>query len=267
MIFQNAVPILYSSDVAKSLAYYTDVLGFESKWDWETPPTFGGVHKDTVEIFFCKEGQGSPGTWLCITVDDVDTFHEEIKSRGATILAEPKNMEWGMREMVVGDPDGHRIRFGQRSFISDRKKSEASLSKSVRIVKRAPLPNEMHQLMLAVGWTSTDKKPNQELSLTAVAFVVVAEEIASGKVIGCAFLLTDHAGFYYVKNVLVHPDWQSKRIGSAMMQELRDWLDKHAPANAFVALHTAPNMEPFYRQFGFAPSFSMVCIMHPKGNK
>jgi catechol 2,3-dioxygenase-like lactoylglutathione lyase family enzyme len=34
MKFENIVPILYSSDVVKSIAYYTEVLGFENHWDW-----------------------------------------------------------------------------------------------------------------------------------------------------------------------------------------------------------------------------------------
>ncbi|MGZ5190857.1 MAG: VOC family protein, partial [Flavisolibacter sp.] len=58
MIFKHAVPILYSSDVKRSLRYYTEVLGFESKWEWDDPPTFGGVSKNSAEIFFCKEAQG-----------------------------------------------------------------------------------------------------------------------------------------------------------------------------------------------------------------
>ncbi|MGN6415872.1 MAG: GNAT family N-acetyltransferase [Pseudobacter sp.] len=34
MIFQRSIPILYSGNVEKSLTYYTEVLGFDCKWDW-----------------------------------------------------------------------------------------------------------------------------------------------------------------------------------------------------------------------------------------
>ena len=113
MKFDKAIPILYSSNVAASIAYYTGVLEFEEKWGWEDPPTFGGVSKDCVEIFFCERGQGSPGTWLSLFVDDVDEYYDKIKAKGAKILSPPESMEWNVREMLVEDPDGHRIRIGQ----------------------------------------------------------------------------------------------------------------------------------------------------------
>ncbi|MGZ8542069.1 MAG: glyoxalase superfamily protein [Chitinophagaceae bacterium] len=112
MKFDKATPILYSADVAASLAFYTGVLEFERKWGWEEPPTFGGVSKDCVEVFFCEKGQGSPGTWLSVFVDNVDEYYERIKAKGAKILCPPGDMEWNVREMLVEDPDGHKIRFG-----------------------------------------------------------------------------------------------------------------------------------------------------------
>lgn len=114
MKLEKTIPILYASDVTRSLAYYVDKLGFEDKWEWASPPTFGGVVKDDVEIFFCKEDQGHPGTWLCMVVDDVDAYHDRIKSNGATIIASPDSKPWNMREILVKDPDGHVIRFGHR---------------------------------------------------------------------------------------------------------------------------------------------------------
>jgi uncharacterized glyoxalase superfamily protein PhnB len=46
---------------------------------------------------------------------DVDALYEEYKQRGATILEPPKNYPWNMREMLVGDPDEHRLRIGGES--------------------------------------------------------------------------------------------------------------------------------------------------------
>lgn len=115
MPFEKSITILYSNDIARSLAYYTDVLGFEEKWEWDNPATFAGVAKDSVEIFFCKQDMGHPGTWLCIVLDDVDAYYEQIKEKGAEILAPPVSREWNMREMLVKDPDGHMIRFGHRT--------------------------------------------------------------------------------------------------------------------------------------------------------
>jgi catechol 2,3-dioxygenase-like lactoylglutathione lyase family enzyme len=114
MKFEKSNPILYSRDVKASIRYYTEVLGFENSWEWGEPTDFGGIVKDDVEIFFCLNGQGSPGTWLAILVDNVDEYYEFIKAKGANILSPPETKEWNMREMFVKDPDGHIIRFGHR---------------------------------------------------------------------------------------------------------------------------------------------------------
>src|ERR1700754_1327698 len=106
MSFQTIVPVLYSEDVRRSIKYYTEVLGFDCKWEWENPPTFGGVSRDGVEIFFCEKGQGNPGTWISVFMDNVDEYYETIKARGAKILCPPESMEWKVREMLVEDPDG-----------------------------------------------------------------------------------------------------------------------------------------------------------------
>lgn len=113
MAFEEVVPILYSSDVKRSTAYYIEQLAFDDKWEWDSDPTtFGGVQKDCVRLFFCLNYQGNPGTWLAINVDNVDEYYETIKARGAKIVSPPENKEWFMREMLVEDPDGHIIRFG-----------------------------------------------------------------------------------------------------------------------------------------------------------
>jgi uncharacterized glyoxalase superfamily protein PhnB len=70
------------------------------------------VRRDDLEIQFCKDGQGCPGTWISIWVDDVDGFYEDMKRRGANIRQAPTNFEWGVREKNVEDLDGHRLRFG-----------------------------------------------------------------------------------------------------------------------------------------------------------
>jgi catechol 2,3-dioxygenase-like lactoylglutathione lyase family enzyme len=114
MKFEKSNPILYSSDIKRSLKYYTEILGFDHSWEWGEPTDFGGVAKDDVEIFFCLENQGNPGTWLAIIVENVDEYYEEIKEKGAKILGPPISQEWNMHEMYVEDPDGHILRIGNR---------------------------------------------------------------------------------------------------------------------------------------------------------
>lgn len=108
--FEEVTPILNVKNFQASMDYYVQKLGFEKKWDWGDPPDFGCVKRGKVEIFLCQGGQGQPGMWMSIFMDDVDALYEEYKKSGATILDPPTNFPWHTREMLVEDLDGHRFR-------------------------------------------------------------------------------------------------------------------------------------------------------------
>lgn len=110
--FESAIPILNVTNVPASIDYYVDKLGFEKEWEWGTPPTFACVRRDDVRIFMCQDGQGQPGTWISIFVQDVDALYEDYRRRGAKIPEPPTTFPWHVREMLVEDPDGHCLRIG-----------------------------------------------------------------------------------------------------------------------------------------------------------
>jgi GNAT superfamily N-acetyltransferase/catechol 2,3-dioxygenase-like lactoylglutathione lyase family enzyme len=255
MIFRHSVPILYSSDIRKSIEYYMEVLGFDSKWEWDDPPTFGGVNKDAIQLFFCKNGQGQPGTWVAIMVDNVDELYERVKSKRGKILSAPEDKEWGLREMLVQDPDEHVIRFGQ-GVTHDRKKSGELLA-SIKIIDRMPTIEEYQSLTKAVEW-NVKSKEQTEMILKAPLFAAVAEDSETNTVVGCVLLLGDNVSFYYVKDMMVHPDFQNKQVGSALMLKLNEWIKNNAPDDVLVGLYTGENLALFYKQFGFKESFGMT---------
>jgi len=256
MKFNHSVPILFSSDIKRSIAYYIETLGFENSWTWNDIPDFGGVSKNGIDLFFCLNGQGNPGTWLSIMVSDVNEYYHSILSKGADIVHVPTDREWGLREMLVRDPDQHMIRFGQH--ISIREKSAHSLPPEIRIMHRKPTPKEYIQLVESVRWNKPASDALTENILAAPIFAIVAENTLKNEAVGCVLLLGDHVSFYYVKDVIVRPDWQNKQIGTTMMKEVQQWLSTNAPDQALVGLYTGENMVPFYQQFGFRSSFGMT---------
>ena len=120
--FEGAEPILGVKDMAVSLRYYVDLLGFQSA-DWGTD-SFTAVNRDSAGIYLCQGGQGQPGTWAWIGVEDVGTLYEEFRASGAKIRQTPRNYPWAY-EMRVEDPDGHVLRFGSEPR-SDLPFAEAS---------------------------------------------------------------------------------------------------------------------------------------------
>lgn len=107
--FENATPILSVSDMHVSVRYYVETLGFTIA-DWGND-FFTSVNRDRAGIYLCQGGQGRPGTWVWIGVEDAATLYEEYKASGAKILTPPQNYPWAF-EMHVEDPDGHVLRFG-----------------------------------------------------------------------------------------------------------------------------------------------------------
>lgn len=260
------MPILYSADINRSISYYVDVLGFDKSWVWGEPVSFGSVSKNNVEIFFCKEDQGNPGTWAFVFLDDIDAFHEKIKSKGAKIIVEPTNREWGVREMLVEDPDGHCIRFGQNALLSDKEITAQRLPANIRIVHRIPSPQELSPIAIAIGWASAHHELDFKEPSPSIVHALVAEDTETNQIVGSVFALSDGPGFYYVKNLMVHPKWQRQRVGSALMEELINWLEQNVKGEASVYLHTGENLAKFYKQFGFGPAFGMYRMIKNGGS-
>ena len=254
MLFRQSIPILFSADVRRSINYYTQVLEFDNKWEWDDPPSFGGVSKDVVQIYFCKEGQGHPGTWVAINVKNVDEYYQSIKEKGAVIRSEPADMEWGLREMLVEDPDGHILRFGHG--IGNRKEKSSKMPGTITITERKPTVEEYQELTASVGWKVKETSLAEKL-LEAPLFCAVAEDVSNHKIAGCVLLLGDGASYYYVKDLMVHRDWQNKNVGTALMEKVNEWLEENAVPGSLVGLYTGKNLAPFYRQFGFSEWFGM----------
>lgn len=103
-------PILYVKDMARSLAFYVDILGFK-KADWGNDD-FTSINRDNTGLYLCKGGQGIPGTWIWMGFDgDIFELHHALKSKGVKIKLPPTNF-YHAYELQVEDPDGHVLRFG-----------------------------------------------------------------------------------------------------------------------------------------------------------
>ncbi|HUP12536.1 MAG TPA: GNAT family N-acetyltransferase, partial [Niastella sp.] len=154
----------------------------------------------------------------------------------------------------VEDPDGHIIRFGH--CISHRNEKSSSLPTAITIIERKPTIDEYQELTASVGWKVKDTNIAEKILETPL-FGAVAEEITTKKIIGCVLLLGDGASFYYLKDMMVHRDWQNKNVGTALMEKVNDWLEENAAPGSLVGLYTGENLAPFYRQFGFSEWFGM----------
>jgi catechol 2,3-dioxygenase-like lactoylglutathione lyase family enzyme len=106
--FGSPAPIFRVADLAASLAYYIEILGFTQDWG---DAGLVAVSRDRCTIFLTVWEQGCRGTWVWLGVDDVGVLHKELVSQGARIRFPPTNYDWAF-EMQVEDLDGNVLRIG-----------------------------------------------------------------------------------------------------------------------------------------------------------
>ena len=257
LFLSHVEPVLAVKNVIETVEYWHDVLGFSNKWTWGEPPNHGGVNWQGVFIQFSQQpklASASQGNSIFIRVKDAAAFYRFHQNKNADMAEPLENKPWGLAAYTIRDLNGYYITFAGPP-LSDKPKSE-STPETVKIIARVPTAKEYASLIAAVGWDKHYDHSLTEKILRAPILGVVAEN-ANSEVIGCALLLSDEASFYYVKDVMVHPDWQRKHVGSLLMKKLTVWLDANAPLHAYVGLFTGENLGPFYRQFDFAPVFGM----------
>jgi uncharacterized glyoxalase superfamily protein PhnB len=114
----GAATLFVVQDVLRSISHYCDVLGFRTEFTYGNPTFYAGVERDGVVIHLqaADRTKRLPGHGAVnIFVTDVDALYQELKSRGAIILSEPKDYPYGMRDFDVNDLDGNQLCFGMES--------------------------------------------------------------------------------------------------------------------------------------------------------
>jgi hypothetical protein len=260
-VFSHVEPVLAVKNITETILYWQNVLGFPAKWTWGEPPVHGGVSWQKVFIQFTLKPElatASAGNSIWIRVQRLEKLYTLHQMKNAEIISPLTMQPWGLAEYTVLDINEYYIHFA--GIIDEKEKSEAALSQDIRIIERLPSINDYRHLALSVGWSPSNDDSIINTILSSAIFGVVAEN-KQHEIIGSAMLLGDNASFYYIKDVMVHPLWQRKRVGTALMQSLIKWLEKNAANNALAALIARDALEPFYQQFGFAQAFAMIRYM------
>lgn len=256
-VISHAEPVLAVTDLLATMTYWSEVLGFSKQWTWGDPPTHGGISWDGAFIQFSQNparAQASSGNTIWIRVKYIDELYQMHLERKVEIVEPLRKQPWGMEDCIVKELNGYNLVFAGNSAVREK---SGEFPAEVKILERLPTAQELIALARSVGWSDFLPMDRIDKQLAAPAFGVVAIDSSTGATIGCALLLTDHASFYYIKDVMVQPEWQKRRVGTALMNTLTQWLDRNAVPKSLVGLYTGENLAPFYRQFGFSNAFGM----------
>ena len=74
------------------------------------------------------------------------------------------------------------------------------------------------------------------------------------RVVAMARMIGDMGLCYYIKDVVVRPEYQKQGIGRMLIDELLKYIQEHgiSGTDIFVELCAMPDKIPFYEKFGFA---------------
>ena len=118
--FLQVTPFLHVADLNATLAFFTDVLGFNVL---HREADYAYIHRETVGFRILEAGtqnrevRGDRRFRYYIDVRDVDALYAELKPQLDTLppadVHGPADKDYGQRELLVLAPDGDLIAFGQ----------------------------------------------------------------------------------------------------------------------------------------------------------
>jgi catechol 2,3-dioxygenase-like lactoylglutathione lyase family enzyme len=105
------------TDVARSIAFYRDALGFDVNFRWPsdetTEPEFVTMSLNGREIGIGRVTDNRAPAFsnveLCLGVDDIEAAWTWLLDHGATRVQPPTRQPWGESNAYVADPDGLKI--------------------------------------------------------------------------------------------------------------------------------------------------------------
>jgi predicted lactoylglutathione lyase len=104
------IPVVPVSDIARSVNFYLETLGFKLDWGGEAGSCIGSVSRDGHCLMLMKRDPIAEPAWIWIGVEDESLF-DIYRSRGVKVRQEPKNFSWAY-EMKFEDPDGNVLWLG-----------------------------------------------------------------------------------------------------------------------------------------------------------
>jgi len=118
----------------------------------------------------------------------------------------------------------------------------------VRLEHGLPTISEYKKLRDSVGWWKTDEKAT-EVALSNSLFSVVVVE--NNDIAGLGRIVGDGGLYFYIQDLIVHPEFQKSALGKRLMAELMSYVSANAKSGAFVGLMAAKGLKQYYESFGF----------------
>jgi catechol 2,3-dioxygenase-like lactoylglutathione lyase family enzyme len=115
MPLKGPVPILYVTDIEKTIRFYCDVLGFRCVNHFQG---WASLQRDAAEVMLSLPNEHLPFEKSLFTgsfyfhADDVDALWAQLREK-TEVVYPIESFDYGMREFAIRDVNGYVLQFGQ----------------------------------------------------------------------------------------------------------------------------------------------------------
>lgn len=120
----------------------------------------------------------------------------------------------------------------------------------IRYLEHTPSAEEFNYLTNSVGWGIRKNNIIDEALRNTLYSLCVYDD---NKLIGYGRIIGDKTIFLYIQDIIVIPEYQSKHIGTGIMETLLKQIDEYKKINPNIRtyLGASKGKEAFYEKFGF----------------
>lgn len=116
------------------------------------------------------------------------------------------------------------------------------------ISNSVPTAKEYNHLRELIGW----KPVNEGLANVSLNKSIYSVTLRNeSQLIGMARIISDGALFYYVHDVIVHPEFQGKGYGHRLMECIEGYLNENAQEGSTIGLFSVSGKESFYSRYAY----------------
>jgi len=120
MSIKRIIPQLRTTDMASSVKFYTEKLGFTVEFNYKD--FYTGIRAGSQFIHLKLVDEKDPSIpyvddgghlHLYFEAEDVADFAAQLKAKGVPLVQDVHETEWSTREIVIHDDQGHTLYFGE----------------------------------------------------------------------------------------------------------------------------------------------------------
>jgi GNAT superfamily N-acetyltransferase len=111
-----------------------------------------------------------------------------------------------------------------------------------------PSVEDFCHLRNLVGWGEIGYVLAQESLLNSLFHACIYSKhklLAMGRVLGDGYM------YFYIQDLIVHPDFQGQGLGKVVIEHIETYLSRAAQKGSTVGLFAANGMENFYTPYGY----------------